>query len=419
MAMTELTIRMYDVGFGDCFLLTFGKGNEARRVLFDCGSISAGAKQVTTVAEHVIETCRGADGRSKIELIVCTHRHRDHVGGFSDPRWDKVEVGEVWMPWTEDPDDKLATKIRTRQSGFAATLADALNVGAALDSDPLTSKRSLGGEARKTMLAIALNALTNEKAMQTLHSGFSGKPPRHFLPVKDKPCEARALESLPGITFHILGPPRDEDAIASMDPPKGGAYLAKAAAGDAAPVLANCAFRPKWRLDRAAFDQRHPQSTFSAGDQKQIDVLADEPEGSVAAAIDRAVNNTSLIILIEAGNQWLLFPGDAQWGSWNSALGNDQCRSLMKRTTFYKVGHHGSENATPKTAVEDVFKDGLISFFSTASIKQWPNVPRRPLVEAIAKKGKIARSDNEAIGKRAGFIVQTGLYTEWTIDTAA
>jgi hypothetical protein len=91
----------------------------------------------------------------------------------------------------------------------------------------------------------------------------------------------------------------------------------------------------------------------------------------------------------------------------------------MKRTTFYKVGHHGSENATPKTAVEDVFKDGLISFFSTASIKQWPNVPRRPLVEAIAKKGKIARSDNEAIGKRAGFIVQTGLYTEWTIDTAA
>src|SRR6478672_6198852 len=111
MAMTELTIRMYDVGFGDCFLLTFGKGDEARHVLFDCGSISVGAKQVTTVAEHVIDSCRGADGRSRIELLVCTHRHRDHVGGFSDPRWDKVEVGEVWMPWTEDPDDKLATKI--------------------------------------------------------------------------------------------------------------------------------------------------------------------------------------------------------------------------------------------------------------------------------------------------------------------
>jgi beta-lactamase superfamily II metal-dependent hydrolase len=414
---------MYDVGFGDCFLLTFGTGDEARHVLFDCGSISEGATQVTRVAEHVIDSCRGADGRSRIELVICTHRHRDHVGGFTNPRWNEVQVGEVWMPWTEDPDDTAATKIRTRQSGFAASLADALKVrGVSLGSDPLALEKPVG-EPRRTMLAIALNALTNEKAMQTLHSGFSGKPPRHFLPVKDKPCEARTLASLPAIKFYILGPPRDEVAIASMDPPKGGAYLAKAAAGDAVPVLANCAFRPKWRLDRAAFEQGQARfqvrSTFTAADQKQINELADEPEGSVAAAIDRAVNNTSLIIMIEAGNQWLLFPGDAQWGSWNSALSNDQCRNLMKRTTFYKVGHHGSENATPKIAVEDVFRDGLISFFSTTSIKQWPNVPRAPLVEAITRKGKIARSDKEAIGKAAGFAVQSGLYTEWTVDTAA
>ena len=418
--MTQLSIRMYDVGFGDCFLLTFGKGAGARHVLFDCGSISTGAKQVSRVAEDVIASCSTPGGQSKIELVICTHRHRDHVGGFSDPRWNQVEVGEVWMPWTEDPDDKVATKIRNRQSGFAASLANSLLVpGCALDDDPLTLRQSLGGEARKTMLAIALNALTNEKAMQTLHSGFSGKPPRHFLPVKDKPCEARALASLPGITFHLLGPPRDEEALASMDPPKGGAYLSHAAAGGTGPELETCAFRPKWRIDRAAFDQCHPQSTFSLEDQKQVNAIAEEPDGNVAAAIDRAVNNTSLIILIEVGNQWLLFPGDAQWGSWNSALKNDECRSLMKRTTFYKVGHHGSENATPKIAVDEVFANGLISFFSTASVKQWPNVPRKPLVEAIAKKGKIARSDDESIGKKAGFAVQNGLYTEWTVDTAA
>lgn len=417
--MTKLTIRMYDVGFGDCFLLTFGEGDDARHVLFDCGSISTGAKQVTTVADHVIGSCRTTDGASKIELLVCTHRHRDHVGGFSDPRWNAVEVGEVWMPWTEDPEDKAATKIRTRQSGFAASLVEALTpAGFSHDDDPLTSSRPLGGEAKKTMLAVALNALTNEKAMQTLHSGFQGNPPRHFLPEEGKVCEARTLPSLPGINFYILGPPRDEDALASMDPPKGGAYLALGSNDESGPAIENCAFRPKWRLDRAAFDKAHPQSTFVPQDQKKIDDLAQEPDGSFAAAIDRAVNNTSLVILIEVGNQWLLFPGDAQWGSWNSALSNDQCKSLMKRTTFYKVGHHGSENATPKIAVDDIFASGLISFFSTASVKQWPNVPRGPLVDAIAKKGKIARTDNEAIGRAAGFAVEPGLYTEWTIDTA-
>ena len=43
MSSEQVVVRMYNVGFGDCFLLEFPRQNqEPFRVLVDCGSHSAG-----------------------------------------------------------------------------------------------------------------------------------------------------------------------------------------------------------------------------------------------------------------------------------------------------------------------------------------------------------------------------------------
>lgn len=69
--------------------------------------------------------------------------------------------------------------------------------------------------------------------------------------------------------------------------------------------------------------------------------------------VDNALNNTSVILLFEIGNETMLFPGDAQIENWQYLL--DQANkdkaldNLLKNTTLYKVGHHGSRNATPKS----------------------------------------------------------------------
>jgi hypothetical protein len=78
----------------------------------------------------------------------------------------------------------------------------------------------------------------------------------------------------------------------------------------------------------------------------------------LALALDSATNNTSLVLAIELvdSEKVLLFPADAQVGNWLSwetlrfegekpVIGPD----LLARTAFYKVGHHGSHNATLKT----------------------------------------------------------------------
>jgi len=72
--------------------------------------------------------------------------------------------------------------------------------------------------------------------------------------------------------------------------------------------------------------------------------------------VDSALNNTSVILLFEVGDQKLLFPGDAQIENWQYVLDkaktDPEIKKLLTETTLYKVGHHGSRNATPKSLWE-------------------------------------------------------------------
>lgn len=76
-------------------------------------------------------------------------------------------------------------------------------------------------------------------------------------------------------------------------------------------------------------------------------------------------NNASLVLAFELGRggKVLLFAADAQRGNWVSWAEKEwldgaesvSARDLLARTVLYKVGHHGSHNATLNGAVEDVY----------------------------------------------------------------
>jgi hypothetical protein len=68
---------------------------------------------------------------------------------------------------------------------------------------------------------------------------------------------------------------------------------------------------------------------------------------SIVRILDKAMNNTSVILLFEAGDKKLLFPGDAQIEEY--ALSDPEAVKLLRSVDLYKVGHHGSRNATPKS----------------------------------------------------------------------
>ena len=64
------------------------------------------------VAQSVHETTNG-----KLDRLVVTHEHWDHLSGFlqAGTIFDTFEVGEVWLAWTEDPQDELANELRKRK----------------------------------------------------------------------------------------------------------------------------------------------------------------------------------------------------------------------------------------------------------------------------------------------------------------
>ena len=65
------------------------------------------------VAQSVSDTTGG-----HLDRLVVTHEHWDHLSGFLQAQaiFDAVEVGEVWLAWTEDPQDELANELRQAQA---------------------------------------------------------------------------------------------------------------------------------------------------------------------------------------------------------------------------------------------------------------------------------------------------------------
>jgi len=404
----DVKIRMYNTGFGDCFLLHLPGQDRELKVLIDCG-------------KHTHSTCRPSikeivkqlhtdlrqDGTTRIDLLVVTHRHLDHVSGFALDGWNEVEVGEVWMPWTEDPNDDEARAICERQSRRALQLQALIP---ALNLDPAYTAHLLG---------YAGNNLTNAAAMRLLHEGFRGNPKRRFLPEEKKKnaqdtghVAATLIETdqLPGVEIHVLGPSRNPDIIRDMDPPQGESFLraaAAAAAGAAAGGKPKSPFPDTCAMDRKTYINRfhNPLTDFDEKTAEHFRRVMQNPEMELAATLEKSVNGTSLVLLFKIGRALLLFPGDAQWGTWNDILSDERKRRLLENVSFLKVGHHGSHNATPRRFVQDLLPATACAMIPTDNVKQWPMIPKEELVNSLRAKGvPFVRSDVADAGDDARFL---------------
>jgi hypothetical protein len=182
-----------------------------------------------------------------------------------------------------------------------------------------------------------------------------------------------------------------------MDPPKGQGYLRLLGA---APRLNDGSeakmrpFAPEFVVDGAAVPWQ-----LSAHELQLINSAGVMTEMAVAVALDKAVNGTSLVLLLEVAGTLLLFPGDAQWGTWMNILDDAQWRELLRRVAFFKIGHHGSHNATPPNFVRKLMPRGCCAMASTMSRAIWKFIPKQELLTDLLTHGaEVARSDDPPAG---------------------
>ena len=125
----------------------------------------------------------------------------------------------------------------------------------------------------------------------------------------------------------------------------------------------------------------------------------------IVRTLDKQMNNTSVILLFDAGKK-LLFPGDAQIENWEYALSDEKVVALLRDVDVYKVGHHGSLNATPKKMWDAFDKRGpatqrnrLKTVLSTmsgkhGSVDAQTEVPRRTLMKELKAKSELHSTEN-------------------------
>lgn len=377
-----IRIRMYRVGFGDCFLVSLPLTGDAgfRHILVDCGVHGKG--NIGTMDEVVDNI--GTITDKKLAIVIATHAHQDHISGFNPEKFGKFQIGEVWMPWTEDPKDAKAATLKKKHVALAAQLNDHFEAQAF--SGARVSK------SRAAAAAAVANLVANKTSLQALHSGFGVDARVRFLKAGD------SLQSgdVPGLSLKVLGPPIDEKFLAKMDPPAGHSYLRL----DGNRVESANQLRPfasKWEIKPTDSDLQNLR--LSEAERKRIkDEVASDSLDGLAFALDKAINNTSVVTLFAFRGQVLLFPGDAQYGNWEAWLQQSDAADILSSVTFLKVAHHGSVNATPKDALEQMSPGKFAAMVSTQSTP-WPSIPRGPLMDRLKQqtKNKTIRSDSLAI----------------------
>jgi beta-lactamase superfamily II metal-dependent hydrolase len=405
-------IRMYRVGFGDFFLLSVpaGPSGAMAHVLVDCG-VHAHDLGVMGAAVDQLK----ADTGGRLALVIMTHRHADHISGFGSASdvFKTFTVERVWMSWFENPGDSDAQRI---QAGIAAT-AQRLQAALALRAaEPGPDDRQYAHMAGN---ALGAGKGGNAAALAMLHSfrTAEGKPtPVDYYTAGDAAILPPSLAKA-GLAAEILGPPKDLALVAKMDN-AAHQYLAmeeagEASGGEAKPLFHQVYGRPdfKWRARGA--------SVFPLEDVA-ANIRSAQPDALAVAAkkADNALNNQSLVVLFTFAGKTMLFSGDAQWGNWASFLfGGDigtpghtalrpESKAILGQLDFYKVGHHGSTNATPMDVIA-AMKQGCYAMCSTdagayGNKDKGTEVPRKPLMDALSARSgqRLARSDMVPVGDK-------------------
>ncbi|PDS77903.1 hypothetical protein [Rhizobium sp. L43] len=472
--MGEALIRMYRQGLGDCFLLRLPRRDGGYfSIMIDCGVI-LGTKEpeprMTAVVADIIKTTGG-----KVDMLVVTHEHWDHVSGFDQAtglfaRKDeaaagKLRVDKVWCAWTENEKDPLGIELRSGLQAlfgrvalqaqqlhqFAAAApadkkaaaedkADAVaNLLSFFGMEPDDAMLGLGAAGKVSKTKAALD-IAKQLGPVSYHS--PGEPPTQI-----KECDAH---------IYVLGPPRDIKMLRMTEPGQAGYHLADIGVNgtslSSSPDDDDLPFEERFSLplptgpmdspmqapedpyqflwDHYLADKvkeaRTLRRTEAAGaipggsesdagrpsdrvsrdvmvNQKWRRIEADDLENGadLALQLDGATNNTSLVLAVELGDGGpvLLFVGDAQAGNWLSWDAITPWKvngrtvtvdDLLARTVFYKVGHHGSHNATLKDrGLEKMTHDNLVALVpvdrSMARRKRWNRMPLPSIIDTLKK----------------------------------
>ena len=327
--MSDLLVRAYNVGFGDAILVSVpeainGGAEETRHLLIDVGNLLVGEDNKDDVFVPVVQDIADRTG-GIVDLYVMTHEHLDHVQGLLAAKRAGVELAarHAWLTGSAQIDpDYYTTHVNARKKKRSAQLS-LVEAHRQLQSEPDPFVDMLIGN-NSAMLPPGALGLKTSDYVNHLRS-IAPLNQTHY--VHRETTDVGSKHPFVEATLRILAPEEDTSSyygrlgptLTTADEVAGALNATDATPGFAVPPVG---------VDPGAF--------FDLQASRRRNTLRQIME------IDKANNNTSVVLEIEWRGWRLLFTGDAELGSWKKMHEKD----LIKPVHFVKVSHHGSHNGT-------------------------------------------------------------------------
>ena len=345
--MDTLTIRAYNVEFGDAFLISVPDSKSdgqpiIRYILIDVGNVlfkskGGGDEVFGDFVEDILNVLNG----SPLDLYIMTHEHLDHVQGLNYAEekiylndavelCNRLQTKYVWMTASAAPDyydnypeakeyhlrfEKLYSNIDNYLSSLRASGVPT--------SDKIKSMR-LNNNPRSTKECIKyLRSLTDSSKISYIHrkTNLNGRHPFN------------------DTQFEIWAPEEDTSVYY-------GRYY---------PASESLYFTRKLRANNKLSGRIKvvPPHGVDAGDFYNLVEMRQRVYENLLT-IDKAKNNTSIVFCLTWRGLRFLFTGDAEERSWLTMRDLKQEEQVLKAVHFIKISHHGSKNGTPEEEILNI-----------------------------------------------------------------
>ncbi|MEX2546934.1 MAG: hypothetical protein WD830_04000 [Chloroflexota bacterium] len=335
----RLTVRAYNVGFGDCILISWDEADRTRHAWFDFGTHHSDDESVYLgVFEDILARTGG-----RLDLLLISHRHLDHLGGFWQLRTRLGSEFQVERVWHAHVTPEVDNQFKIASDTLSELLPRTLQTGSGVIADVYRNNLAISSKDRMDAIASVFPAASVFQVHRQMDLAASGAMPT----------------GLARMQIEVLAP--EQDSTIYLNPID--TSLAARAALDShfaafGPVAAT-------RVRASATEAVPLHEAEGAGDEGEDAPpdflrLADfarlrrqlRSGGlDLLAAVNKSRNNTSIVSRWTWEGVTLLLTGDAELESWAVIRGHgDDFKS-----TLLKVGHHGSIDASPLWGYEEVF----------------------------------------------------------------
>ena len=401
----KLLVRAYNVEVGDCFYCRIPKarkvGNQIDdfHMLVDCGTVGTTSNLPAALSNVETMLPSAGGGKRRLDLLVVTHEHADHIAGFDPASFHNIAIQNIWMNAAMDPDHPQAELTNQLHSLATTAMRNFARLNLAMSPE----LRDL----------VALYGIDNDDAMKALREDLptaNGIEPK-YVHAGLSPSDLDL--PLHNCTIRVIGPENDIDHF----------YLGE----DVDQTLHNL------MGEGAAFREGMTPTTarpenISDADFRRLRSRMMSTALAFAELSSEVTNNTSIVLLIEWQNKRLMFVGDAEWntkfkagkhnGAWN-VMWHERKNRLNAPIDFLKIGHHGSVNATPWNDKEDgqvtepsTILDAILPVPAAGSPatakavvstmrKNYQTIPRSALLVELGKRIQNVRNYQTLLGPNA------------------